>query len=233
MEGTLAVLAAARAAGTARRVVLTSSTAAILKRLVPDGHVYNEASWNDVEELAQRKLWYSIAKTKQERAAWDWVEAEKPGFDLVAICPTMIAGPTRTPVLNASLENVRDLCDGSSPKIRNFNMPWIHVSDVAEAHVAAADTPAASGRYMLLACWEPLAHACAAIGALGIPGLTVATEVDLAPGEAPAPLSAFDSSRVERELLGGRKLLGLERCMRDSVESLIAWGHLKAAAPGK
>lgn len=58
------MLRAAEAAGTVKRVVMTSSTAAIFKRLVEPGHVYSEATWNDVEELKTRDMFYSIAKTK-------------------------------------------------------------------------------------------------------------------------------------------------------------------------
>lgn len=228
VEGTIAVLEAAAAAGSVQRVVLTSSTAAILKRLVPEGFVYDESSWNDVDELATRKMWYSIAKTKQERAAWDWLaaRASPPPFSLVAICPTMVAGPARQPTLNASLENVRDICDGSRAAQPNMNMHWVHVRDVVEAHVAAAERPEASGRYMLLATWRPLTEAAAAIDAMKVPGLSAALVADIPAGGSPAPLSLFDSSRVERELLGGRKLRGLAECMEDSVRSLLTHGHL-------
>ena len=64
VAGTLNVLRAAEAAETVRRVVMTSSTAAIFKRLVEPGHVYDESTWNDVEELKTREMWYSIGKTK-------------------------------------------------------------------------------------------------------------------------------------------------------------------------
>jgi cinnamoyl-CoA reductase len=226
VKGTVAVLAAAAAAGCVARVVLTSSTAAILKRLVEPGHVYNEDDWNDVAELAERKMYYSIAKTKQERAAWAWMEEHKPAFSLVSINPTMIAGPARQPTLNASLENVKSLADGSSPTVANINMPWVHVADVAEAHILAAEKPAASGRYMMISAWRPMTEAAAVVAAMALPGLVVPTA--LADGQAPAPLCAFDSSRVERELLG-RPLRGLAESLEDSVRSLVRLGHLPSA----
>ena len=151
VKGTEAVLAACGRTEGLKRVVLTSSCAAIFKRLVPADHVYNEVrggcrrapppprrralsfhppaaspsplpqdTWNDPEELATRKMWYSIGKTAQERAAWAWMEAHKPGFDLVAINPCMVAGSAKQPTLNASLENVLDLCNGSKDKVPNF-----------------------------------------------------------------------------------------------------------------
>lgn len=42
VQGTLRVLEAAAAVGSVARVVLTSSTAAILEKDVPEGHVYDE-----------------------------------------------------------------------------------------------------------------------------------------------------------------------------------------------
>lgn len=87
VQGTETVLAACREAGGIKRVVMTSSCAAIFKKNVPEGHVYSEVDWNDPEELATRKMWYSIGKTKQEQAAWAWMENEKPEFSLVCINP--------------------------------------------------------------------------------------------------------------------------------------------------
>lgn len=228
VRGTVAVLEAAASVPTVTRVVMTSSTAAIFRRIVPEGHVYSERDWNDVTELAERKMWYSIAKTKQERAAWAFIDERKPSWSLVCINPTMIAGAARQRVLNASLENVANLANGSSPSVANMNMPWVHVCDVAEAHIAAAHTPSASGRYMMIASWVPLTESAQIISDLKIAGLIVPTAI---PADAvPAPLASYDSSRVERELLGGRKLRGLEECMRDSLSSLIAHGHLPATA---
>ena len=187
----------------------------------PD-YVFDEACWNDPEELATRKLWYAIAKTKQERAAWAWMEAEKPAFSLVSVNPTRIAGFARQPSLNASLEAVRDLFSASP--VKNISLPWVHVKDVAEGHIAAAEKPSASGRYMMVAKFCPLSETASVVKACGVKGLPVATEIAL--GAVPAPVSLYDSSRVERELLG-RPLRGLEEIMRDSVASLLKWGHIK------
>ena len=124
VEGTLNVLRAAETAGSVRRVVMTSSTAAIFKRLVEPGHVYDEASWNDVEELKTREMWYSIGKTRQEQAAWEYMRAAPRKFDVVCINPTMVAGAMRQPGLNASNETVLEYVNSSKTKIPNACMPW-------------------------------------------------------------------------------------------------------------
>ena len=99
----------------------------------------------------------------------------------------------------------------------------VHVKDVAAAHIAAAETPAAGGqRYMMIAWWGHLAEQCAALrkAAPGLKGIP--SEVDLKEGEAMAAPKGQDSSKVTHEL--GIQLRGLEECMADSVASLIEHG---------
>jgi len=78
---------------------------------------------------------------------------------------------------------------------------------------------------MMIASWVAMSESCAAIKK-SFPGLTVPSEVDLPEGAVVAPLALQDSSKVEALL--GRKLIGLQQMMEDSVRSLIKWGHLKA-----
>ena len=238
VEGTLNVFRAAKAAGTVRRVVMTSSTAAIFKREVSPGHVYSERDWNDVAELRTRSMYYSIAKTLQEQAAWDFVAKEsakaEPTFDLVCINPTMIGGRMRQPGVNSSNEQLADFCNGSKTTLPNATFPWVHVKDVAEAHISAALTPAAGGeRYMMIAWFGHQADMCECI-ARNFPGLAAGVP-SVVEGDAGAPRvgpTPQDSSKVVRELMGGVALRGIEEIMVDSVASLIARGVLKQDEAG-
>ena len=147
VNGTLGVLAACAAAPEVSRVVLTSSMAAVTDE--PDAsRVLTEADWNEKSTLTRNP--YYLSKTLAERAAWDFVAREKPRFDLVALNPFMIMGPSLAPGLNVSNKIIADLVNGVYPGIVSLTWGIVDVRDVAQAHVRAADVPAAHGRYLLV-----------------------------------------------------------------------------------
>lgn len=146
VKGTRNVLAAAAKVPSIKRVVLTSSMAAITDE--PDSdHVLTERDWNDKSSLDRNPYYYS--KTLAERAAWDFVEAEKPGFDLVVINPFLVIGPSLVPALNTSNQVFVDLLKGTYPGVMNLTWGFVDVRDVADAHVRAVLTPSAQGRYIV------------------------------------------------------------------------------------
>ncbi len=57
VKGTLDVLEATRTAQGVRRVVLTSSMMAVIKKVADPQYVYDVGDWNDVDELRPRKAW--------------------------------------------------------------------------------------------------------------------------------------------------------------------------------
>ena len=86
------MLRAARDAG-ARRVVLTSSFAAIGYSPKPIRD-YTEVDWTDPDTPGLDA--YPRSKAIAERAAWDFIEREGGGTELVVLNPTFILGPTLT-----------------------------------------------------------------------------------------------------------------------------------------
>jgi dihydroflavonol-4-reductase len=145
-EGTLRVLRAAKAAGTVKRVVLASSTAAI-----GYGHAsrtaenpFTEEVWTDLapsKNIAPQQK----CKTLAERAAWDFVEKEGDGMELTVINPSFIFGPTYGKHTSASLGAISKLLDGSSPGIPQINMGVVDVRDCADLHLRAMTNPNAAG----------------------------------------------------------------------------------------
>ena len=118
IQGTIEILKAAKTYGpTVKRVVVTSSFASISDPTKGDrpGYVYTEKDWNPVSSLPFNRacieyqtniqtlcqltfeqsekdpvLGYLGSKALAEKAAWDFIESEKPSFDLVTICPPMV-----------------------------------------------------------------------------------------------------------------------------------------------
>ncbi len=145
VNGTLRVLSACRQSPGITRVVLTSSMAAITDEPSSD-HVLTEADWNTKSTLHRNP--YYLSKTLAEKAAWEFMTREAPGFSLVAINPFMVIGPSFTPTLNTSNQVFVDLSKGAYPGIMHLAWGFVDVRDVADAHIRAMELPQASGRYL-------------------------------------------------------------------------------------
>ncbi|MCO1658912.1 SDR family oxidoreductase [Pseudonocardia humida] len=145
VDGTLRVLRAAAAGGTVRRVVLTSSVAAVTAGNTSDpAHPLTEADWSTPEEATP----YAKSKTLAERAAWRFA-AEDGGVELVSINPGMVLGPLQHPGLNTSLEAIQRLLSGGMPAVPMLGFAPVDVRDLATAHRLALESPKAPGnRYI-------------------------------------------------------------------------------------
>ena len=156
VRGTKNVLSSIAKEPSIKRVVITSSFAAILDRN-SKGHaegvkVYTEADWNESDPRqsgedgnAQTPMnTYRASKSLAEKAAWEFVEAHQPKWDLATINPPLILGPiihqcASPDSLNTSIKLVWDLVHGSK-KESELQGPagcYVDVRDVAKAHVEA------------------------------------------------------------------------------------------------
>ncbi|KAE9374690.1 NAD(P)-binding protein [Stipitochalara longipes BDJ] len=167
VKGTIGLLKAIkRGAPTIKRVILTSSFAAIIDVGRPNngaGHIYSEKDWNPVtmEEVladptnAYRA--YRASKTFSEKAAWDFMEEEKPGFTLTTMCPPFVFGPTVFPLtdaksLNTSNHLTRDFLRGNFKDKIPETGDFIWVDDLALGHVRAMEiSNAANKRFFITA----------------------------------------------------------------------------------
>lgn len=153
VNGTLRVLRAARDAGV-KRVVLTSSFAAVGyghgERAVP----YTEADWTDVNGPAVQP--YMKSKTLAERAAWDFVAAEGKGMELAVVNPVGIFGPALGSDLSTSVELVRQMMAGKLPGTPDLWFGVIDVRDVASLQLMAMTDPRAAGERYLAIAGEPV-----------------------------------------------------------------------------
>ena len=90
-DGTLRVLKAARDAGV-KRVVMTSSMAAIAYGRGEREEPFTEADWTDETNRDDTSA-YGRSKTIAERAAWAWHKAEGGALELVTVNPALVLGP--------------------------------------------------------------------------------------------------------------------------------------------
>lgn len=148
-DGTLRVLGAAAAEGV-KRVVMTSSTAAVLWGHARDGsRTYDERDWSN---LTAEVGAYERSKTLAERAAWDFVAAlPEPKLELVTILPGAILGPLFEADFSLSGELVRMLLDRKLPGIPDLGFALVDVRDVARIHVEAATLASAAGERFIVA----------------------------------------------------------------------------------
>ncbi|OBT48307.1 hypothetical protein VE00_01256 [Pseudogymnoascus sp. WSF 3629] len=152
-----------KSAPTVKRVVITSSFAAIInpfKGNWPE-HTYSEADWNPMtheQALMNAAFAYTGSKLFAERAAWDFVEKEKPNFTLVTLAPPFVFGPvthnlTSLDALNTSNQLINGFVQGSCkdgiPPTITFL--WTDVRDLALGHVLAMEKPEAGGKRFFFA----------------------------------------------------------------------------------
>ena len=145
-DGTLRVLRAARDAGV-KRVVLTSSSAAITYGRGPQPARFDETHWTDVNRGDVHP--YAKSKTLAERAAWDFIAREGGGLELSVINPVLVLGPVFGPDYSPSILLVKRLMEGAIPGCPRLYFGIVDVRDVAELHVSAMTHPAAKGERFL------------------------------------------------------------------------------------
>jgi dihydroflavonol-4-reductase len=247
LNGTETVLESCRKSGCVKRVIFTSSIAAITDE--PEStKVYTEKDWNIMSSLDRNP--YHFSKTVAELAAWDFIMKQRPAFDLVAINPFMVIGPSLGPSLNTSNEIIRDIMSGVYPGIMDLNWGFVDVRDVAKAHILAMETDSASGRYL---CSAEAMHMRELVGVLKSSGFDnyALPKIDLT-GKAGSLLikalsftqpkdtgtyirinvgrtMRYDNSKIRREL--GISFMPIKDSLIETVKDMVKWGHLPPPKP--
>ncbi|KAF2091590.1 putative cinnamoyl-CoA reductase [Saccharata proteae CBS 121410] len=239
VKGTTEILKAIQAHNPdVKRVVITSSFASIidLDKGFRPGHVYTEADWNpvtwDAAATGPGPVAYCASKTFAEKAAFEFVEKNKPNFTISTICPPMIYGPNAQYVddlskLNTSSAEIYGFINGSKKEVGDAGFPaFADVRDVAEAHLKAYEFDGAAGqRYFITSGVYSNQQVCDIIRK-NFPQLA-----ERVPEGTPgAPLADFwrtDTGKAEREL--GIEFTPLEKTIVDTVNNLLELeGQLKA-----
>ena len=152
VRGTENVLVQANKTESVKRVVVTSSCAAIYTDAIDcaqaPGGVLTEDVWNTTASLDYQP--YSYSKTLAEKRAWE-INEEQNRWDLITINPSLVMGPALNAgaVTSESYNILKQLGDGTmkmgAPKL---GIGLVDVRDVAEAHFRAGFNPVAKGRYI-------------------------------------------------------------------------------------
>lgn len=246
LEGTRNVLEACAAAGSVKRVVLTSSMASITDE--PDeAHVLTEADWNERSSLTRNPYYYS--KTVAEREAWRLYAEHSAHYSLVVINPFLVIGPSHTRVLNTSNALFSDLLSGKFPSLMRLVWGLVDVRDVARAHIEAMERPQAKGRHICAAGTISMRDAVQLLREKGYQDYALPTlGFDCAAGDYAIRMASyfqpkgvgsylrthvgrvprFDNAKIQNEL--GLAFRPLEESIRDTAEDVIRHGHVKSPA---
>lgn len=235
MIGTTGILKSIKkSAPTVKRVVITSSFAAILdpSKGGRPGHTYSEKDWSPLthaQALENPSAGYRASKTFAERGAWEFVEKEKPNFDIATMCPPLVLGPivhylNSLDALNTSNQRIRDTMLGKyKDEVPETGVYiWIDVRDLALAHVLAAEKPEAGGRrYFVTAGYFNNKKIAEAIGK-AYPELKDKLPTEKTPGgnDPEGGLFDIDTSTAKKYL--GLTYRPFDECIKDTVESLKA-----------
>jgi nucleoside-diphosphate-sugar epimerase len=151
VKGTVNVLEAATRSGTVKKVVLTSSVAAVhgdnsdMKN--QNLEVFTEEQFNTSSSLAHQP--YSFSKVEAEKKAWEMAKKQSR-WELVVINPSFVMGPPLS--LGSKSESMKMMADLLSGRYKtgvpDLIFGFVDVRDVARAHIYALENPA-EGRHIL------------------------------------------------------------------------------------
>lgn len=154
LNGTRNVLETANRTASVKRVVLTSSCAAIFGdsidlQAIPN-HTIDESMWNT--SSSEKHQAYSYSKTLAEQEAWKIADAQDR-WKLVVINPSLVIGPGLNPKgTSESFAIFKQIGNGD---LRfgafDFNIGCVDVRDLAVAHYRAGILPNAEGRHIISA----------------------------------------------------------------------------------
>ena len=182
-----------------------------------------------------------------EKAAWEFLEKQKPNFTLSTMCPPLVLGPigidgppTRgvsytdhclvhylnsLDALNTSNQRIRDMIVGKSkeeiPPTGVFL--WTDVRDVALAHVKAIELPEAANKRFFITTGYFSNKEIVEIVREAYPDLELKLpSKDTKGGDYPDGIYKYDNSRAVEVL--GLEFRPLKESIVDTVKSLQAVG---------
>jgi len=146
VAGTKKVLELAAQEESVKKVVLTSSFAAVGDTF--DGTtVFDESHWSNLDNPNISA--YNKSKTLAEKTAWGFMDSV-PSFTLTVINPVAVIGPMLSSDLGTSNLFVKKMLDGSTPGNPRIHIGFVDVRDVARAHVDSMTNTKTDGKRIIL-----------------------------------------------------------------------------------
>jgi len=242
VNGTIGVLKSALAISSVRRIVVTSSCAAV-QSFLPEPKRFSEVDWNEqaIEEVKKKGKdssqidKYFASKTLAEKAAWDFYEANKAkvSWDLVVLNPPYVFGPLIHDVsspssLGASAGDwynavVRPDMGGKSLEVlATDGGGWIDVRDIALAHALSLIKEEAGGERVVVSAgewvYQDFIDTANALSPSPIPSHTNLPKGDPGAGKKLPPKIAFDTAKASKIFGPELKYRSMEETTRDTLE---------------
>ncbi len=150
--GTRNVLNAATKSGTVKKIVLTSSVAAVHGDNIDMKNQglteFTEEHFNTSSSAKHQP--YSFSKVIAEKEAWK-LAREQSQWKLVVLNPSFVMGPSLTKNTNSgSISFMQDILNGKfATGAPDLYFGFVDVRDVAHAHILALENDKAEGRHIL------------------------------------------------------------------------------------
>eukprot|EP01118_Nematostelium_gracile_P008800 TRINITY_DN2922_c0_g1_i1.p1 TRINITY_DN2922_c0_g1~~TRINITY_DN2922_c0_g1_i1.p1 ORF type:complete len:323 (+),score=95.34 TRINITY_DN2922_c0_g1_i1:65-1033(+) len=221
VNGTLNVLKSVEKDGNVKRVVLTSSIAAIAGDK-PEDYVFSDKDWNLDSKATESSQAYRYSKRAAEEAAWDFQKGKK--WSLVTINPSFVTGkPLSARTDSASVKVLKNILEGTPAVTGNMCFGRVYLGDVVQAHIRAAENPTAHGRYLVTS--PEGISSLDVCNILTESGLFSKYPIPTKESEPVLKRQKFDASRTYKEL--GFEYTPIKTAVIEMAQGLIDLGIVK------
>ncbi|KAG7819833.1 hypothetical protein KL928_002507 [Ogataea angusta] len=223
LAGTLSILKSVKThAPQVKNVVITSSFAAIFG-FSKDYVTYTNKHWSPLEweQVNNEVLAYCVSKKYAEKAAWEFVEQEKPNFTLSTVCPPYVFGPQifdwmAANKVNTSNELITKLFKAAQTTdfVEKPSGLFVDVRDVAKIHRLALEKEASYGTRLFIGSQTFTGQTLLNILNKNFPEKKLS--VGAPEKDKPSRVFGFDIGNV-LDSLGGYEFISLEQSVVDTA----------------
>ncbi|KAG6589749.1 Cinnamoyl-CoA reductase-like SNL6, partial [Cucurbita argyrosperma subsp. sororia] len=151
VRGTINVVEACAQTDTVHKTVYTSSlTAAVWRENILSEKDVDERCWSDKEFCRKMKLWYPLAKTLSEQAAWALAMDRR--LKMVSINAGLVLGPA---VAEQNSGSTISYLKGAAQMYENGVLAVVDVKFLVDVHIRAMEDSSTGGRYF---CFDQIVN---------------------------------------------------------------------------